>query len=162
LLVLRKIRADDVDALQRLFHRLSPEEVRLRFLHPINELPDAFAYQLCDPDPATAFAWVLAKPDDPEHPGAPTELHAVARAHMDPVLEQAEYAIVVENCFARQGLGDLLMRRTIDSARRLGATELWGEVLMENHAMLGLCERLGFERGMSFNNPGVARVHLAL
>jgi acetyltransferase len=161
-LVLRAIRADDVEALKRFFHRLTPEEVRLRFLHPLNELPDAFAHQLCELDPALAFAWVLATPDDPLYPDLAVEIHAVARAHFDPVLAHAEFAIVVEGRFARQGLGTLLMQRTIASARKLGAVELWSDVLLENQAMLDLCARLGFERGMSLNNPGVMRVSLAL
>jgi acetyltransferase len=161
-LVLRAIRADDVEALQRFFNRLTPEEVRLRFLHPLNELPDAFAHQLCELDPAVAFAWVLATPDDPASADLPIEIHAVARAHLDPVLDQAEFAIVVEGHFARQGLGTLLMQRTIASARKLGAVELWSDVLLENQAMLDLCEKLGFQRGMSLNNPGVIRVSLAL
>ena len=161
-LVLRSIRLDDVEALKRFFNRLTPEEVRMRFLHPLNELPDAFARQLCDLDPAHAFAWVLAEPDDPSRPELPTEIHAVARAHIDPVLEHAEFAIAVERRFSRQGLGTLLMQQTIASARKLGAVELWSDVLMENHAMLDLCTRLGFERGSSINNPGVVRVTLAL
>ncbi|MFT3789487.1 MAG: GNAT family N-acetyltransferase [Rudaea sp.] len=161
-LVLRPIRPDDVEVLQRFFHRLTPEEVRLRFLHPLNELPDAFAHQLCELDPALAFAWVLATPDDPAHADLPVEIHAVARAHFDPVLAEAEFAIVVEGRFARQGFGSLLMRRTIASARKLGAIELWSDVLYGNGAMLDLCAKLGFERGMSLNNPGVVRVSLAL
>ena len=161
-LVLRLIRSDDVEALKRFFSRLTPQEVRLRFLHPLNELPDAFAHQLCDLDPEVAFAWVLAEPDDPEYPDLPIEIHAVARAHLDPVLDHAEFAIVVEGRFARQGLGSLLMRRTIAAARKLGAIELWSDVLLENHPMLALCQSLGFERGMSLNNPGVVRVSLAL
>ncbi len=161
-LVLRPIRNDDVAALKRFFGRLTPEEVRLRFLHPLNELPDAFARQLCDLDPAIAFAWVLAEPDDTDYPDLPIEIHAVARAHLDPVLDHAEFAIVVEGRFARQGLGTLLMQRTIASARKLGAIELWSDVLFENHAMLELCVRLGFARSMSLNNPGVVRVSLAL
>lgn len=161
-LVLRAIRADDVEALKRFFGRLTPEEVRLRFLHPLNELPDAFARQLCELDPQLAFAWVLATPDDPARPDLPIEIHAVARAHLDPVLEHAEFAIVVEGRFARQGLGSLLMQRVIASARQLGTIELWSDVLTENSGMLALCTRLGFERGLSFNNPGVVRVSLAL
>jgi len=54
------------------------------------------------------------------------------------------------------------MQRTIASARKLGAVELWSDVLLENQAMLDLCEKLGFQRGMSLNNPGVIRVSLAL
>ena len=54
------------------------------------------------------------------------------------------------------------MQRVIASARKLGAIELWSDVLLENSAMLDLCAKLGFERGMSLNNPGVVRVSLAL
>src|ERR1700733_15249787 len=42
-LVLRHIHAGDVVPLQRGFARLSPEEVRMRFLHPLTELPHDFA-----------------------------------------------------------------------------------------------------------------------
>jgi RimJ/RimL family protein N-acetyltransferase len=161
-LILRAIRVDDVDALQRFFLRLTPEEVRMRFLHPLNELPREFARKLCDLDPKLAFAWVLASRGDPERPWLAGEIHGVARAHLDPVLDQAEFGLVVENRFAHQGLGTLLMRRAIDSARKLGAAELWSDVLLENTAMLGLCRKLGFERGISLNNPGAVRVSLIL
>lgn len=157
-LVLRQIRADDVEALQRFFSRLTPEEVRWRFLHPLNELPEPFARELCELDPTLAFAWVLAAPDNAGTP----EIHAVARAHVDAVLDHAEFAIVLEGSFNRQGFGTLLMRRVIDSARKLGVVELWGDVLMENGAMLALCDALGFQRSMTIHNPGLLRVQLAL
>lgn len=155
---LRQIRIDDVEALQRFFGRLTPEEVRMRFLHPLNELPEPFARQLCELDPAVAFAWVLASPDD----AATTEIYAVARAHVDPVLDHAEFAIVVQGSFSHQGLGTLLMRRVIDSARKLGVIELWGDVFSENDAMLAFCDKLGFHRSTAAHNPGVMRVVLAL
>lgn len=157
-LVVRPIRKDDVDALRRGFDRLTPAEVRMRFLHPLNELPEPFARELCDLDPETAFAWVLADPDDVESP----EIHAVARAFVDKVLDQAEFAIVVEGRFAHQGFGSLLMHRVIESARKLGATEMWSDVFLENNAMLALCERLGFERSSALHDPGLTRVTLDL
>jgi len=157
-LVLRPIRPNDVDALRRGFDRLTPAEVRMRFLHPLNELPEPFARELCELDPDVAFAWVLADADDLPSP----EIHAVARAFVDPVLDQAEFAIVVEGSLTGQGLGTLLMHRVIDSARKLGATELWSDVLLENSAMLGVCERLGFKRSSALHNPGVVRVTLPI
>ncbi|MEP6939772.1 MAG: GNAT family N-acetyltransferase [Rudaea sp.] len=157
-LVLRSIRPDDIDALRRGFDRLTPEEVRMRFLHPLNELPETFARELCELDPDVAFAWVLADADDAASP----EIHAVARAFVDKVLDQAEFAIVVEGSLSRQGFGTLLMHRVIDSARKLGATELWSDVLLENGAMLGVCEALGFTRSSALHNPGVLRVTLPI
>jgi GNAT superfamily N-acetyltransferase len=157
-LVLRHIRADDVAALQRGFARLSRDEVRLRFLHPLNELPVELAVSLCDLDPRYAVAWVLADPDDV----ADGEIHAVARVHMDPATEQAEFAIIVQQEICCQGFGHALMLRTIDDARRLGAVEIWGDVLLDNAAMLRLCEKLGLGHTTVAHNPGVRRVTLAL
>ena len=157
-LVLRQIRADDVAALQRGFAHLSAEEVRMRFLHPLTELPHALAASLCDLDPSRAVAWVLADPDDVAEP----EIHAVARAHVDAVTEQAEFAVVVQRQFCGQGFGTLLTQRVIDDARRLGAVEVWGDILLDNAAMQHLCDSFGFQRHMVPHHSGVQRATLTL
>jgi GNAT superfamily N-acetyltransferase len=157
-LILRPIRADDVEALQRGFSRLTPDEVRMRFLHPLNELPEPFARELCELDPEIAFAWVLVDPDEVAVP----EIHAVARGYIDKVLDHAEFAIVVEGRYTNQGIGELLMQRVIDSTRKRGAIELWSDVLLENGPMLDLCERLGFTRSTTPHDQGVVRVTLVL
>ncbi len=90
------------------------------------------------------------------------EIRAVARAHVDKVLDHAEFAIVVEGRYTHQGIGELLMQRVIDSARKLQVIELWSDVLLENSAMLDLCERLGFTRSTTPHDQGVVRVTLAL
>jgi acetyltransferase len=157
-LIIRSIRSDDVEALQRFFGRLTPAEVRMRFLHPMNELTEPFARQLCDLDPNEAFAWVLADPDE----NATPEIYGVARGHADRVLEEAEFAIIMQGRFARQGFGTRLMQHVIDSARKLGVSELWSDVLIDNGAMLALSHSLGFTRSMTPQNPGVLRVRLDL
>lgn len=157
-LILRKIRADDVAALQRGFAQLTTEEVRMRFLHPLSELPRDFAVTLCDLDPRRAVAWVLADPATVPEP----EIHAVARAHFDAVTKQAEFAVIVQQQFCGQGFGSLLLQRVIDDARRLGAVEVWGDILLDNAAMHHLCDSFGFQRSMVPHNPGVQRAMLAL
>lgn len=157
-LLFRTIRPDDVAALQRGFAHLSREEIRLRFLHPLSELPDALAQRLCDLDPAVAIAFVLTDPDASAEP----EIHAVARAHLDPATEQAEFGLVVQKHLTGQGLGTLLMNRLIVAARTLGATELWGDTLVENDAMLRLCDNLGFRRSFVPHDSGLVRMTLAL
>ncbi|HZP65679.1 MAG TPA: GNAT family N-acetyltransferase [Rudaea sp.] len=156
--VLRRIDAGDVAALQRGFSRLTPEEVRLRFQHPLNELPRDLAVRLCDLDPRYAVAWVLANADDAPSP----EIHAVARVHVDPVTYEAEFALVVQQRIAGQGFGHMLLKRAIDSARELGAVEVWGDILLENSTMLSICDDLGFARSTVAHHPGVQRVRLAL
>jgi acetyltransferase len=157
-LILRKIRAEDASALQRGFAHLTTEEVRMRFLHPLSELPHDFAVTLCDLDPRRAVAWVLSDPASVAEP----EIHAVARAHFDPVTEQAEFAVIVQQQFCGQGFGSLLLRRVIDDARRLGAIEIWGDILLDNAAMHHLCDSFGFQRSMVPHHPGVQRAMLTL
>jgi RimJ/RimL family protein N-acetyltransferase len=157
-LVLRQIRANDVAALQRGFTHLSAEEVRMRFLHPLAELPQVLAESLCDLDPGRAVAWVLADPDGVAEP----EIHAVARAHVDAATEQAEFAVVVQQQLCGQGFGTLLTQLAIDDARRLGAVEVWGDILLDNAAMQRLCDSFGFERQMVPHHPGVQRATLVL
>lgn len=157
-LYLRPIRADDVDALRRGFAELTAEEVRLRFLHPLTEMPEAMARDLCDIDPERAVAFVLA---DAAGPGS-SAIHAVARAYIDPVTLAAEFALIVHHDYARQGYGTRLLRRLIDACRERGASEIWGDVLSENGAMLELCDRLGFARHSKYHDPGIVRVTLPL
>jgi len=153
-LILRDIHPDDFEALQRGFAGLTAQEVRYRFLHPITELPEALARKLCDIDREHAVALVLIDPPSAKEP----EIHAVARAFIDPVTLSAEFALVVQHQLAGHGVGTLLMRRLMEACRALGATELWGDVLAENGAMLELCEHLGFSRYPAFDDPGVIRV----
>jgi RimJ/RimL family protein N-acetyltransferase len=157
-LALRRIRGGDVAALQRGFTHLSAEEIRMRFLHPLTELPQSFAESLCNLDPQRAVAWVLADPDGAAEP----EIHAVARAYLDPATEQAEFAVIVQQQFCGQGFGTLLTQRVIDDVRRLGAVEVWGDILLDNAAMHSLCDSFGFERHMVPHHPGVQRATLAL
>jgi acetyltransferase len=157
-LMLRHIHAGDVVPLQRGFARLSPEEVRMRFLHPLTELPHDFAVRLCDLDPQTSVAFVFIDP--PEI--AEREIRGVARAYIDPTTLSAEFAIVVQRQYTGQGLGNRLMRCLIDECRRRGAVEMWGDVLLENDAMLRLADHLGFHRYTQIGDPGVVQMRLAL
>lgn len=158
ILRLRAIHSDDVAALQRGFARLSPEEIRMRFLHMLTELPDALAGRLCNLDPDQEIAFVLADPSGTPDP----EIHAVARVYIDPSTNSAEYALVVQKALTGQGLGLLLMRHLLDACRARGVHEIWGDVLTENHAMLRLCDRLRFKRDSVFHDPTLTRVRLAL
>jgi len=157
-LILRELQPDDVAAMQRGFAHLNAEEVRFRFLHPMTELPHESAVRLCNLDPQTAPALVLVDPPGTAEP----EIHAIARAYIDPATLCAEFAIVVQGRHAGQGFGRLLLTRLIELCRSRGVAELWGDVLMSNSPMLGLCERLGFRRQSQAHEPGVLRVTLDL
>lgn len=154
---LRSIQPGDVAALQRCFRRLSPEDIRRRFLHAMSELPGAMALRLCQIQPERETALVLM--DDAV---SPAEIRGVGRVFVDEATDSAEFSVLVEQDWTRLGLGALLMRRLVDDCRRRQLAELWGYVLLENQPMLDLCRELGFERHLLPNEPGTARVSLRL
>src|SRR5262245_55758652 len=56
----------------------------------------------------------------------------------------AEFAILVRSRLKGHGLGWLLMQRVIDYAREKGLRRVYGDVLVENTAMLQMCAEFGF------------------
>lgn len=156
-LVLRAITQNDVAAMQRCFSRLSPEDIRRRFLHAMSELPAPMAERMCRIDPAIETAYVLM--DDTVNPA---EMRGVGRIYVDEAIDSAEFSVLVEHDWSRVGLGALLMERLVEDCRRRGIAELWGYVLQENRPMLKLCRELGFTQRMLPEEPGTAQITLTL
>lgn len=154
---LRPIAPSDVAALQRCFMRLSPRDIRRRFLHAMSELPEPMAVRLCHIDPAQETALVLL--DDSAHPA---EIRGVGRIFIDETTDGAEFSVLVEQSWSQLGLGGLLLQRLVEDCRRRGLAELWGHILLENEPMLDLCRELGFERQSLRSEPGTTRVALRL
>jgi acetyltransferase len=157
-LLLRPIRPEDEPMLIVAFHKLSPENVRLRFFAPVKELTHETAAGLTQIDYDREMALVLA---DHDRAGA-AELYAVARFSTDPAQEKAEFALTVRDDVTGKGFGPLLMRRLIDYARERGIGEIFGHVLRENGAMLAICRSLGFEEHADPDDPAIKLVRLPL
>jgi len=156
--LLRPILPEDEPSLHRFFASLSAQSVRLRFFSPLKTLSPQMAARLTQIDYDREMALVLADAG----PAGRAQLHAVVRLAADPDNERAEFAIVVQDDLAGQGLGSLLMRRILDYARQRGIAEVFGRVLRENTAMLDLAQRLGFARRMDPDDPDVLLVSLRL
>jgi GNAT superfamily N-acetyltransferase len=156
-LLLRAIAPDDVEAMQRCFTRLSPEDIRRRFLHAMSELPAPMAQRMCQIDPALETAYVLM--DDTVQPA---EMRGVGRIYVDEATDSAEFSVLVEHSWSRLGLGALLMQHLVDDCHRRQLAELWGYVLQENRPMLNLCKDLGFTQRMMTEEPGTAQITLKL
>jgi acetyltransferase len=157
-LMLRPIHPEDEPMLIAAFHKLSPENVRLRFFAPVKELTHETAAALTQIDYDRQMALVLA---DPLRPGV-AELYAVARFSADPDNEKAEFALTVRDDMTGMGLGTLLLRRLIEYARRRGVREIFGHVLRENLRMLALCRFLGFDESGAPDDPALKLVRLRL
>lgn len=146
--VLRPMRPDDLDALRRAFHRLTPEEVELRFLYQSRELPAFIEDEVRGLDPKRDSAFVL---DD-------GEIRAVADLHIEPSdPTQAEFGLIVGKAIAGHGLGSLLMQRLLDEARARGLT-LHGIVRRDNARMLDLCRSLGGTTSVDPDEPTLMAV----
>lgn len=154
-LMLRPIRGEDEPALQRAFADLSAEEVRMRFLHPVSAMTHELAARLSQLDYDREVALVLCEPKAPGH----AAIHGVVRASYDLARRQAEFAIIIQRQLGRRGLGALMMERIIEMATEAGMKEIWGQVLIENEAMLALADKLGFKRKAS---EGLVRISLPL
>jgi RimJ/RimL family protein N-acetyltransferase len=156
-LLLRPIEPADAAPLRAGFALLTPEEVRLRFLHPLKELTPEMSRRLTQLDPRREFALVAAEP----LPAGEALVGAVARAAIEDD-GRAEFAILVSRFLAHQGLGALMLKQMIRWARLKKVPELYGDVLDENTAMLGLAKSLGFSREVLADEPGLLRVRLPL
>jgi acetyltransferase len=157
-LKLRPIRAEDEPELQRGFNRLTPEEVRMRFHYPLKALTHDLAAELSQIDYDRQMAFVLTTADVPGR--AP--IFGVARLAARPLERDAEFAIVIGREYGGRGYGRRMLQKLIDHAFRLGLDALFGDVLNENAAMLGLAESLGFRTTTHPDEPSLKRVTLAL
>ncbi|MHC1744556.1 MAG: GNAT family N-acetyltransferase [Syntrophobacteraceae bacterium] len=160
LVKIRPIRPEDEPGFLRMVESLSPEERRMRFLHPVQEMPRHEAARLTQIDYDREMALVLASPDRSE--GGEQELYGSVRIIADSENERAEYAILVRSDMGGKGLGKMLMQRIIDYARSRGIREISGQVLSDNIPMLRVCEKLGFTSKRDREDPGVVIVTLKL
>lgn len=148
--VLRALRPDDLPALRRAFHRLTPEEVELRFLHQTRDLPAFVEDNVRALDPARDAALVL---DDAG------EIRAVADLHMDRNdSRDAEFGLIVGQAIAGHGLGTLLMQCLLDEAHRRNLEVLRGFVRADNARMLELCRNLGARVHANPDDPMLLKV----
>jgi RimJ/RimL family protein N-acetyltransferase len=152
--LLRPIEPADARALRDGFGVLSAEEVRMRFLHPLKELPSELADQLTKVDRRDGMALVVGEPLPPGQ----ALIGAVVRASIHVGDRSAEFAILVARPLAGLGLGSYLMRKLLDWARRRRLTRVWGDVLLENDVMLRIADRLGFRREHVAGESGTVRV----
>jgi len=156
-LCLRPIDPADAEPLRHAFVLLTPEEVRMRFLHPMTELSEEMARRLTHIDARSEFALVVAEPLPPGE----ALVGAVVRAAIDKGTRDADFAILVSRFLAGRGLGTLLMQQIVRWAKRKRLDLIYGDVLHDNTAMLQLVQQMGFRRRTG-DEPGLVRIELRL
>ena len=137
---LRVAGAEDAVAVQRFVRGLSEQSRRYRFFAPVRELSLEQLERLTRSHPPDELALVG------EITAETGESRIVALAQYvvcEPL--DAEFAVVVDDAWQRQGLGMQLVGALAEQAARAGVTALNGFVLPDNWPMLSFLARLDCE-----------------
>lgn len=151
----RRIRAEDAAALQRLVGRSSDRSIELRFFGPLKKLSDEMARRFADLDGVDRFALVALDPEDHD------EIVGVVRYGREEGTDRAEYAALIEDKFQQRGLGGGLTRRLVEAARQNGIGHLFAMVRRENAGMLSLLRSLDLPERMHWQD-GAEHVEIDL
>ena len=125
----RALRSDDVEALRRMFFRLSADTVYRRFFRPVRTPNERVLQHLCDVDHDRREA--LAAVVD-------GEVVAVARYDRLGETDEAEVAVVVEDAWQGHGIGRDLVQRLASLAQSRGMHVFTATMLGDNRAAVGL------------------------
>jgi len=136
-LEVRPIRPEDAAQEQQFVASLSESARRFRFVNALRSLPPDMLERFTHIDYDREMAFIAVDTASGQEAG-------VARYCPCPDGETCEFAIVIADAWQGRGLGRLLMRKLVDSARAQGWRRLCGHILPDNLRMLDLCRRLGY------------------
>ncbi|MFO7478652.1 MAG: bifunctional acetate--CoA ligase family protein/GNAT family N-acetyltransferase [Methyloceanibacter sp.] len=152
---IRPIRPADEHLYGDFVDKLSPEDIRFRFLTPRKEFSHKFVARFTQIDYSRAMAFVALGRDQ-------KDLLGVARLAADPDYTTGEYAIIVRSDLKGTGIGWALMQHLIAYAEKEGLRELVGDVLASNERMLDMCRALGFKISPDPEDTSIRKVTLTL
>lgn len=134
---LRPIRPADIALYPDFLAKVSPEDIRLRFIAPRRNFPDEMLMRLTQLDYDRDMAFVALEKEN----GA---LAGVGRLSCDPDRSFAEYALLVRTDLQGKGIGWALLRQLVDYAKAEKIGRIEGIILRENTKMLAMCREFGF------------------
>ncbi len=156
---IRPIRPEDEPRLIKLHEALSDRSVYMRYFQPL-KLSQRTAHErltrICFIDYDREMVLVA------EHEkGDIRELIAIGRLNKLHGRQEAEMAVLVADRFQHHGLGAELYRRLLAIAREEGIRRVISVILAENHDMLTICQKLGFQLHSDLED-GTVRAELQL
>jgi acetyltransferase len=150
-IMIRPIRPEDEPLIIAHHGTLSEQSIRMRFFSMVKTLSRDSLIRLCNLDYAREMALVAERKNAQGEP----EIVGVSRYYLNPQTGLAEFAVIVNDAFQGQGLGQHLMERLIAVARERSVRRLVGSVLRENQRMLALVKDLGFHEAGSIDRDAV-------
>lgn len=136
---IRPIRPIDAGLYPRFLERVTPEDMRLRFLASFEVLSPEMMVRLTQLDYDRDMAFIAI--DE-----ASGDLAGIARLSAEPDHQIAEFGVLVRSDLQGHGLGTALMGQLLDYAKGDGIERIYGLILRENLGMLALTDALGFAR----------------
>jgi len=136
---IRPIRPEDAIALQEFVRGLSARSKYYRYFGAVSELTQNLLARYTQIDYGRELTLVATV-----RRGGVARMLGEANYAALPGGETCEFAIMVADEIAGQGLGSRLLRCLMDAARQQGYSEIRGQVLGDNEPMLALMDSLDF------------------
>jgi acetyltransferase len=152
---LRPIKPADVSLYPPFLAKISPDDIRFRFLAPRRHFPHEMLLRLTQLDYEREIAFVALRRDT-------GELAGIVQLSSDPDRETAEYGLLVRTDLQGHGLGWALLLHAVDYAEAECLSRIEGFILTENTKMLAMCREFGFEVSSDPSEPGVSVATLTL
>jgi acetyltransferase len=157
LCTIRPIRPEDANGFQEFVRGLSHRSKYFRYFSSVSELTQNLLARYTQIDYGRELTLVATIRRDGRR-------HILGEANYAalPDGKICEFAIVIADESAGLGLGSRLMRCLMDAARQQGYTEIRGQVLPDNEAMLALMESLDFIVRLTDDAEGTVEVSRSL
>ena len=152
---IRPIKPADIALYPDFLAKVSPGDVRLRFLAPRKGFSDEMLKRLTQLDYDRDIAFVALAEDS-------GKLAGVGRLSCDPDRTRGEYALLVRTDLQGHGIGWQLLQQILAYARAEKINRIEGIVLEENMAMLKMCREFDFTVAHHPDEPGAMLVALDL
>ncbi|TPK73759.1 bifunctional acetate--CoA ligase family protein/GNAT family N-acetyltransferase [Mesorhizobium sp. B2-3-14] len=152
---IRPIKPADIALYPEFLARISPDDIRLRFLSPRKSFSDQMLKRLTQLDYDRNMAFVAMETST-------GLLAGISRVSCDPDHAVAEYALLVRTDLQGHGLGWELLRQLVVYAKADGIGRIEGIMLSENTRMLAMCREFGFSIRRHPSEPGLVEATLEL
>jgi acetyltransferase len=139
LITVRPIRPEDAGLLVELFNNLSERTIFFRFLRNLKSLPEEWVEHFTCLDYSRDVAMVASEKSE-----SGERLLGVCRIMRPGDTTRGEIAVVVGDAWQGKGIGRILVVRSIEVAKELDITTIWGLVSAENARVLETAARFGF------------------
>jgi acyl-CoA hydrolase/RimJ/RimL family protein N-acetyltransferase len=135
-IMMRPARAGDAEALQALFHRLSPDDIYTRFFRRVRSLTYRELQTLCNVNHETEVAFLAVT-----GPRENEEVVGSACYFLSPTTNLAEVAFMISPEWQGTGVATALQTRLVEYAMSRGVRGFVADILPRNASMLRLIAR---------------------